>query len=82
MSEPAKIPVPDRRAPNRSDRRKHSRSGRRASDPRNNWRKIAWLFAAYAAYLSVRSLPEAVKHAVPATVDRVKKLFKRETTRS
>jgi len=45
------------------DRRKNSRSGRRTSDPRGEWRwrRIAWLFAAYAAYLSVRSLPETLK---------------------
>ena len=74
-------PVPDRRA-NRTDRRKNSRSGRRATDPRSNWRKVAWLFAAYAVYLSIRSLPSTVKTAVPKTVERVKKLFKRETTRA
>lgn len=48
---------PERRAAVRADRRKTSRSGRRSSDPRVNWRRVAWLFAAYAAYLSVRSLP-------------------------
>jgi hypothetical protein len=73
------VPVPDRRA-NRTDRRKNSRSGRRATDPRSNWRKVAWLFAAYAVYLSIRSLPSTVKTAVPATVERVKKLIKHETT--
>jgi len=26
-----------------------------------NWRRIAWLFAAYAVYVSVRSLPTTVK---------------------
>jgi hypothetical protein len=52
----------DRRQ-NRGDRRKRSRSGRRASDPSVgwHWRRIAWLFAAYAAILSVRSLPQTVK---------------------
>jgi hypothetical protein len=57
------IPVPDRRATaNNNDRRKHSRSGRRKTDPHTNWRRIAWLFAAYAAYLSIRSLPATVKN--------------------
>jgi hypothetical protein len=66
------IPVPDRRATAGStDRRKYSRSGRRKSDPHTNWRRIAWLFAAYAAYLSVRQLPETVRN-----------LFKRTTTLS
>jgi len=45
----------------RGDRRKNSRSGRRAKDPHTNWRRLAWLFGAYAIYLSVRSLPDAVK---------------------
>ncbi len=47
-----------------SDRRKNSRSGRRTSDPRDNWywRRLAWLFAAYAVYLSVRSLPATMKN--------------------
>jgi hypothetical protein len=48
----------DRRA--LGDRRAYSRSGRRRSDPRTNWRRVAWLFAAYALYLSVRSLPATV----------------------
>jgi len=64
------IPVPDRRLSERkNDRRKNSRSGRRKSDPHTNWRRIAWLFAVYAAYLSIRSLPSTVKS-----------LFKRTTT--
>jgi hypothetical protein len=42
-----------------------------------NWRRIAWLFAAYAAYLSIRSLTATVRDVVPA---RLKKLFKREET--
>ena len=45
----------------RGDRRKNSRSGRRDGDPRVNWRRIAWLFAAYAVFVSVRSLPATVK---------------------
>jgi hypothetical protein len=56
------MPVPDRRsAGNGNDRRKNSRSGRRATDPRFNWRRAAWRFAAYALYLSARSLPASVK---------------------
>jgi len=51
----------ERRGTPRSDRRKHSRSGRRAGDPQTNWRRIAWVFAAYAAYLSVRSLPATLR---------------------
>ena len=67
-----------------TDRRRHSRSGRRAGDPHSNWRRIAWLFAAYATYLSVRSLtstvqrslPDTVKRAVPDRVkDRVRRIF-------
>jgi len=61
-------PVPELRAtPERridgGDRRKNSRGGRRNNDPRTNWRwrRLAWLFAAYAVYLSVRSLPVTVK---------------------
>ena len=46
-----------------ADRRKKSRGGRRATDPRDpwRWRRVAWLFAAYAAYLSLRSLTSTVK---------------------
>jgi hypothetical protein len=44
------------------DRRKNSRGGRRDGDPHTNWRRIAWLFAAYAVYLSVRSLPTTMKN--------------------
>ncbi len=56
------IPIPDRRstAP-ANDRRKKSRNGRRATDPKFNWRRAAWRFAAYALYLSARSLPASVK---------------------
>jgi hypothetical protein len=56
------IPIPDRRstAPS-NDRRKNSRSGRRATDPRVDWRRAAWRFGAYALYLSARSLPASVK---------------------
>jgi hypothetical protein len=59
------IPTPDRRgATPRTDRRKQSRSGRRANDPRVNWRRLAWLFAGYALYLSARSLPATVKNKI------------------
>jgi len=54
-------PTTDRRAAVRSDRRKHSRSGRRARDPQFNWRRLAWLFAGYAIYLSMRSLPATLR---------------------
>jgi hypothetical protein len=55
-------PVPDRRSNVvNNDRRRNSRSGRRKTDPHTNWRRIAWLFALYAAYLSIRSLPSTVK---------------------
>jgi len=45
------------------DRRKNSRNGRRTSDPHATWRwhRVAWLFAAYAAYLGARTLPETMK---------------------
>jgi len=49
------------------DRRRNPRSGRRASDPRVNWRRLAWLFGAYAVYLSVRSLPDTVKRIFQRT---------------
>jgi len=61
--------IPERRTPDRTDRRKHSRSGRRTSDPHTNWRRVGWLFAAYGIYLSIRSLPASIK-----------KLFKKEET--
>jgi len=55
--------VDERRRMTDRDRRRHTRSGRRAADPdgRGHWRRVAWLFAAYAAYLSIRSLPSALK---------------------
>jgi hypothetical protein len=46
------------------DRRKNSRSGRRDGDPRVNWRRVAWLFAAYAVLVSIRLLPTTVKRLV------------------
>jgi hypothetical protein len=54
-----------------SDRRRNSRGGRRTSDPHTDWRwrRLAWLFAAYAVFVSLRSLPDAVKN-----------YFKRRTT--
>ncbi|PYR19057.1 MAG: hypothetical protein DMF98_25040 [Acidobacteria bacterium] len=51
----------ERRAEGRADRRKSSRSGRRASDPHLNWRRVTWLFAAYGICMSVRSLPATIK---------------------
>jgi hypothetical protein len=59
----ATIPMTERRGSERSDRRRNPRSGRRAGDPREQWRwrRLAWLFAAYAAYVSVRSLPRSMK---------------------
>ncbi len=61
---------PDRRTVG-ADRRRNSRGGRRTADPRTNWRwrRLAWLFAAYAVYVSVRSLPATVRN-----------YFKRPTT--
>jgi hypothetical protein len=79
------VPTPDRRVGPRGDRRKNPRSGRRATDPHTNWRRLAWLIAAYGTYLSVRSLlvmmknslPDIVKRAVPEQVKAsVKKLFR------
>jgi hypothetical protein len=53
-------PTTDRRAAP-GDRRRQSRSGRRASDPHTDWRRLTWLFAVYGAYLSLRALPAAIK---------------------
>jgi hypothetical protein len=81
--------IPERRGAPRGDRRKNSRSGRRTGDPHTNWRRLAWLFAAYATYLSIRSLtatmkrsvPDTVKRAVPDNVkDGVRKIFGRRPT--
>lgn len=58
----------NRRVPG-TDRRKYSRSGRRSSDPHVNWRRIAWLFAAYAVYISVRSLPATVRNLFNRTTN-------------
>jgi hypothetical protein len=62
------VPTPDRRAPGGTDRRRNSRSGRRSTDPHVDWQRIAWLFGAYAVYVSARSLPATIW-----------KLFKRQT---
>ena len=51
----------ERRSVVRTDRRAHSRSGRRGEDPHTNWRRLTWLFGGYALYLSARALPSAVK---------------------
>ena len=56
-----KKPENERRQAQQGDRRKNSRGGRRNGDPHSNWRRIAWLFAAYAMYLSVRSVPATVR---------------------
>jgi hypothetical protein len=54
-------PAVERRLPGRTDRRRHSRSGRRKQDPNTKWRRVAWLFAFYAGYLSVRAVPAAIR---------------------
>ncbi|HMF99085.1 MAG TPA: hypothetical protein VKE96_32515 [Vicinamibacterales bacterium] len=62
--------IPERRGTPSGDRRSNPRSGRRAADPHTNWRRIAWLFAAYATFLSIRSLPAAMTRSLPDTVKR------------
>jgi hypothetical protein len=60
-AEPATI---ERRTKDSTDRRKHSRSGRRKYDPHTyawQWRRVAWLFAASAAFMSFRTVPAAFK---------------------
>jgi hypothetical protein len=57
----ASIPTAERRGGAKSDRRKHSRSGRRARDPHFHWQRLAWLFAGYAIFLSIRSLPATLR---------------------
>jgi hypothetical protein len=56
--------VPSERRNDGIERRKNSRGGRRSGDPHPDWRwrRLAWLFAAYALYLSVRALPSTVKN--------------------
>jgi len=61
--------TPERRSAVRTDRRKHSRSGRRDDDPHVNWRRLVWLFAGYGLFMSLRSLPSTVR----------KKLFNRSS---
>jgi len=55
------VPSADRRDSRQTDRRKNTRGGRRDGDPRVHWRRIAWLFAAYAMYVSIRSLPSTLR---------------------
>jgi len=83
VAEKPLVPGPDRRLAARGDRRRNSRSGRRTDDPHTNWRRIAWLFAAYAIYLTVCSLPDALKSlptAIKTLPDTVKKMFRKEPT--
>jgi len=47
----------ERRVSAQTDRRRNSRGGRRTTDPHVNWQRLAWLFAVYAIYMSLRSLP-------------------------
>jgi len=54
-------PTFERRRSERTDRRRLSRSGRRDNDPHTNWRRWAWLFAGYAVFMSLKSLPATVK---------------------
>jgi len=81
------LPTPDRRVMSGGDRRRNSRGGRRASDPHRNWRRLAWLFAAYAVYLTLRSLPSMMKSSLPGVIARavpgsvresLRKLFRKE----
>jgi hypothetical protein len=58
---PSPAPPVERRSPDRPDRRKHSRSGRRAQDPHTSWRRVYLLFGAYAVYLSLRKLPSTFR---------------------
>jgi len=55
----------DRRLANGGDRRKNSRAGRRAGESNGSrrWRRVAWVFAAYALCVSVRSVPSAIRKA-------------------
>jgi hypothetical protein len=61
--------VDRRRTGDYSDRRRNARSGRRSADPHVvwHWRRLAWLFAGYAFYLSVRTLPNSVKRLFQRT---------------
>jgi hypothetical protein len=69
VREETSTPTAERRAGTRTDRRKHSRNGRRGNDPHRNWWRLVWLFAGYALYVSARSLPAGIKD----------KIFKRST---
>jgi hypothetical protein len=51
----------ERREGRRNDRRKNPRNGRRSTDPRFNWRRVAWLFAGYALFVSIRALPSSLR---------------------
>ncbi|HJZ70875.1 MAG TPA: hypothetical protein VKE51_03995 [Vicinamibacterales bacterium] len=73
--------IPERRTRS-GDRRRNPRNGRRRTDPGTAWRRIAWLFGAYAIFLSIRSLPASMTRSLPDTVkravpDRVKSSVKR-----
>jgi hypothetical protein len=68
----------ERRAAPGADRRRKPRSGRRATDPHVNWRRVAWLFAIYATVLSVRSLPLTIRSLFNR--ERIRNLFKRHRT--
>jgi hypothetical protein len=60
-------PTIERRKSQDNDRRRHSRSGRRKTDPHTSawrWRRITWLFAAYGAFMSVRAVPATLKRLV------------------
>jgi len=60
----SKPPEIERRRRGVSDRRQHPLNGRRRSDPRRNWRRLTWLVAAYAAYVSLRWLPPGVRRFI------------------
>jgi len=52
-------------SPRGPDRRRHSRSGRRNDDPHVSawyWRRVAFLFGAYVAYVSLRNMPSTVRN--------------------
>jgi hypothetical protein len=57
-----KVSNKERRYGSSGDRRRNPRNGRRSGDPRVNWRRLGWLAAAYALYISARSLPATVKN--------------------
>jgi hypothetical protein len=54
------IAAENRRQRAQPDRRKHSRGGRRLTDPRDR-RRMQWRLAAYSTYLSLRAWPSAVR---------------------